>query len=139
MGQSVGGLLTIPAARVAGGSGLIDADGFKSVSGLTPTLWVYRWTKSPSVTCTDKSTFVANVADQPYKLVGHPYSITLGNSPGTWDTATYGAVALSTLANFKNQDASPGVNIYECIVAGTAFTTPSGTTDLSERIGGLQD
>ena len=137
-GNSMGGMITATgAARTNGGGGILAGLRLKSVGGATNTVWIYGWSKTPLATCTDKAAYVANAGDQPYALVGFPMQITLGNSPGSWDTATY-ANMTNLVNNFKNQDASPGTALYFCIVTAAAVT-PATTADLSMVLGGIQD
>lgn len=137
-GQSEGGLITVkPAARTPWGTGFIDALRLRSAGGSTNGVWIYAWSKLPSATCTDKTTYVSAAADAAYALPGFPAFGTLGNAPGSWDTATTVQVSGLT-ANFKNQDTTPGQSIYLCIVT-SASVTPASTSDLSLVVGGIQD
>jgi len=137
-GNSEGGLITVTgAARTNGGSGVLMNLRMNSNGGSTNTGWIYAWSKTPSSTCTDKSAFVKNTADNAYAIPGFPQAFTLGAAPGSWDTSTSAQlVGLNT--PFKNQDVSPGTAIYICIVTG-ASVTPAATTDLSLVVNGLQD
>jgi hypothetical protein len=137
-GNSLGGLITVTgAARTNGGAGILNGIRLKSSGGATNTIWVYAWSKTPTATCTDKSAYVTSASDSPYALVGFPAQVVMGNAPGAWDTTTT-AQLTALLANFKNQDSSPGTALYICLVtAGTV--TPATTADLSINLGGSQD
>ena len=137
-GDSVGGLITVTgAARTAGGSGILNGIRIKSAGGSTNTLWVYAWSKTPGATCTNNAAYVASAGDSAYSLVGFPTSVVLGGAPGAWDTAT-AAQLTALIANFKNQDTSPGTAIYICLVTAGAVT-PASTSDITINLSGMQD
>jgi hypothetical protein len=137
-GNSLGGLVTVTgAARTNGGQGILNGVRLKSTGGSTNTVWIYAWSKTPAATCTDKSAYVPSTSDNPYALVGFPTSVVLGNSPGAWDTATYAQLS-SLIANFTNQDTSPGTAIYMCFVTAGAVT-PASTADLTMVASGMQN
>lgn len=136
-GYSEGGLLTVPVARTAGGTGLVDLISLRNANGATNQVYVYLYDKNPSTsTCTDHTTFSETAADAVYRIVP-PISLTLGGAPGAWDTKTTASLQ-NAVMNFKNQDGTPTINIYACIVTA-ASVTPGTTGDLDMTIGGIND
>lgn len=114
-GSSVGGLFSIPIARTNGGSGIITTLYWVSTGGATTQLQVRLWDKNPSgTTCTDQVAFVENATDDVH-LLAPPFTMTPAAPTGTTgDTNTY-AVVQGLTFTFKNQDTTPGKNVYACV------------------------
>jgi hypothetical protein len=126
-GKVVGGLFTIPVARVAGGSGAVSRFFGYSVAGDTTGLLWRIWDKSPaSTTCTDNSNFVGSATDDLH-LIAQPFSATPAAVAQTQgDAKTYFEVDFLPPASYKNQDTSPSANIYACAVATATYTPGVG-------------
>lgn len=128
-GTSIGGKLSVPLARVNGGSGVITNFNYISSGGATTAFVIRLWDKNPaSTTCTDNTAFASNATDdahlltQPLTITPAPPAVTTG------DTKTY--VGMSGLTwDYQNQDTSIGKNIYVCIV-----TVSTDTADESNAI-----
>lgn len=129
-GTSVGGLFTLPAARIAGGQGEIGNLLWRSVGGSTGVLVIRIWDVSPAATtCTDNTAFVGSATDDKH-LVATPFSITPA-APGstTGDASTYATKAFTPPASFANQDSTPTPNIYVC-----AVTVATDTADENHAV-----
>jgi hypothetical protein len=127
-GVSVGGLFTIPVARIAGGSGIITNFSWTSPGGATVTYAVRIWDKNPaSTTCTDNTNFAGNATDD-MNLIVPPFSITPappGSTQG--DAKTYASVAGITW-DYKNADSPASQNLYGCVVATATDTADENTS-----------
>lgn len=123
-GTSVGGLISVPVARVAGGSGIITNFSWTSPGGATVQYVVRIWQKNPAgTTCTDQTAFVGNATDD-RQLIVPPFAITpAAPANTTGDSKTYASVAGVTW-DYKNADTSPGQNLYVCVM-----TTATDTAD----------
>jgi hypothetical protein len=90
-GQSLGGLITLPVARVAGGSGGLSALAYKSGAGSTGQVVLRIWEKSPAnTTCTDNAAFVGSAVDDAFLLIP-PVALTpAASAVTTGDANTYG-------------------------------------------------
>jgi len=126
-GKVVGGLFTIPVARIAGGSGAVSRFFGYSVAGDTTGLLWRIWDKSPgATTCTDNANFVGSATDDLH-LIAQPFSATPAAAAQTQgDAKTYFENDFVPPASYKNQDTSPSVNIYACAVATATFTPGVG-------------
>ena len=133
-GVSVGGLIAVPVARLAGNSGQITYFQWVSVGGATNAYTVRVWQKLPShTTCLDNVNYAGDAGaagrtlDDAY-LVAAPFTITPvapGSTQG--DAKTYvsaGAIAW----NYKNADAQPSQNLYVCVVANATDTSDENTS-----------
>jgi hypothetical protein len=121
-GNSIGGLFSVPIARVVGGSGVINQILWKSNGGSTGVLVFRIWQKNPTnTTCADQTAFVGSDTDD-QNLIVAPFTITPA-APGntTGDSATYGSSNGLTY-NFKNADAVPTRNVYVCAITETTDT-----------------
>lgn len=128
-GTSVGGLLSVPIARVNGGSGIITGLQWLSPGGSTGQLVLRAWTKSPLSTCTDQTAYANNSADDPYLLPGTPLAITpVAPAVTTGDARTYAPVTGLTW-DYKNVDINPSQNVYFCVI-----TVSTDTADESSSV-----
>lgn len=127
-GQSVGGLISVPIARIAGGSGIITNFSWTSPGGATVQYVVRVWQKNPaSTTCTDNSAFAGNANDDK-NLIVPPFAITpAAPASTTGDAKTYAAVTGVTW-DYKNVDTSPGQNLYVCVVTTATDTADESTS-----------
>ncbi len=125
-GTSVGGLISVPIARVAGGSGIITNFSWTSPKGSTGQLVIRVWQVLPAnTTCTDQTAFSGSAADD-LSLVVPPFSITpAAPASTTGDAKTYAALAGLTW-NYKNIDTTRSRNLYVC-----AVTVATDTADES--------
>jgi len=114
-GTSVGGLFSIPVARVVGGSGIITNLNYKSTGGSTGALAVRIWQKNPTnTTCTDNTAFAGSDTDDA-QLITPPLSITPAAPASlTGDTATYASI--SSVSWDYNKVGDTTQNIYVCLV-----------------------
>jgi len=129
-GTSVGGLFTIPVARVAGGSGIITNVLWKSTGGSAGTLVLRIWSKNPSnTTCTDNTPFSGSDTDDAYLIGGGPFSVTpAAPAVTTGDPATYGALG-NLVWNYQNKDGTPTADLYVC-----AITVSTDTADENKSV-----
>ena len=128
-GTSVGGLISVPLARVNGGSGIATNFSWTSPGGSTGILVIRIWQKSPAnTTCTDQTAFSGSAADDAFLIVP-PFSIT-PSAPGvtTGDAKTYASVTVVTW-DYKNVDTVPSKNLYVC-----AVTVATDTADESSSV-----
>ena len=145
-GQSVGGLFTIPMLRVAGGGGLLEysrchvgwrrhTDVASHASGIasrpTPT--------SPAPTTRPMRTAPVQRAAQ--SALTSPTCFRLSAERDAGRTGQYygrrqdlGVPRASPPISVKNQDGTPSVNLYVCLVATTTYT-PSGAAYYVNAIG----
>jgi hypothetical protein len=133
-GTSVGGLLAVPVARIAGGSGRITGFWWISTGGSTGTLAVRIWDKFPTnTTCTDNTAFVESITDD-VNLIIPPFSITpAAPASTTGDTNTY--------AGYNSVDwdyATANTNLYVCAVA-TATDTADENKAVYTMLSGPQN
>lgn len=113
-GTSVGGLYTLPVARVAGASGEIRNLLVHSLGGYTNAYEIRAWSKNPtSTTCADNVAFTGNVTDNQY-LIESPFTVYPYVPVGS--TGSYRSVNVNW--NYKNTDSPTTTNIYLCIIAG---------------------
>lgn len=128
-GTSIGGLFSLPLARVAGGSGIITNFAYKSTGGSIGQLVARIWQKNPAATtCADNSPFVGSDADDA-NLITPPVSITpAAPASTTGDSATYAALSGLTW-DYKNADTTPGQNLYVCLV-----TVATDTADQNKLV-----
>lgn len=112
-GTSVGGLFSVPVARVSGGSGTLKLVMWKSTGGSTGALVIRIWQSKPAnTTCTDNAAFVGSNTDDA-NLITPPFSITPAAPASTvGDSATYASIAVSL--DYANADLSK--NLYVCVV-----------------------
>jgi hypothetical protein len=127
-GTSVGGLFTLPLARVAGGSGILTGEQFISLGGSTGGYVLRGWTKQPASTCTDNTAYANNAADDANLIIGTPITIT-PSAPGvtTGDARTYAPLTGLTW-DYKNNDGTPSQNLYFCVVTIATDTADDNTT-----------
>lgn len=128
-GTSVGGLFTMPLGTINGGSGILTALGYMSPGGSTGQMVLRGWTKTPSSTCTDNTAFSANSADDPYRIIGTPVTITPARDAAatSGDARTYADLTGLTL-DYKNNDATASPNLYFCLVTVATDTADQNTT-----------
>lgn len=128
-GSSVGGLFSIPVARVNGGGGIITSLSWISTGGATTQLLVRLWDKNPTgTTCTDQTAFVESATDDQH-LLAAPFTMTpAAPAVTTGDTNTYAATTGLTLS-YKNQDSSATKNVYACVL-----TVATDTADESKAV-----
>jgi len=115
-GTSVGGLFTIPLARVNGGSGALTQFAFTSTGASVGQYVVRIWDKQPtSTTCTDNTAFAGNYATDDANLITPFFTIApIAVTVTTGDTATY--ASLTNLNwDYKNADGTASQNLYVCI------------------------
>lgn len=124
-GTSVGGLLSVPVARTAGGSGIITNFGFKSSGGSTGNYVARIWQAKPTnTTCTDNVAFAGNATDDKSLITFAPLSITpLAPASTTGDSNTYAALPSLTL-DYKISDQTQ--NLYVCVVTVLTNTADDG-------------
>ena len=131
-GTSVGGLLTVPLARIAGGGGLLTQVGWTSVGGHSSAMLVRIWQRLPAnTTCKDNTAYVGSTADDQY-LVVPPLALTpAAPAPTTGDAKTYATVNPFTSsgagATFKNSDLAATNNLYVCVVTNATDTADQAT------------
>jgi len=138
-GQAVGGLLTIPIARTAGGSGLITSILGWTSWGSTNAYVLRLWQKTPAnTTCADGSAFVSSTTDDANLIGGGPTTISF-NAPAnlTGDAKTYASLTGITW-DYKNSDTTGSQNVYGCLVTNAADTPGAGAT-LSLSLSGPQN
>jgi hypothetical protein len=128
-GTSLGGLLTIPLARLIGGSGsgIITNLLYLSPNGSTGSVVVRIWEKSPSSTCTDNTAYSNNAADDAY-LITAPINVApTAPAATTGDARTYGALGNLSL-DYKNADTPGTKNLYACVVTVATDTADESST-----------
>ena len=133
-GVSVGGLITVPVARLAGNSGIITNFQWVSPGGATNAYTVRVWQKLPShTTCLDNTNYVGDAGangrlPDDASLVTTPFTITPA-APGSTqgDAKTYASVTVVSW-DYKNADSSPSQNIYVCVVANATDTADENTS-----------
>ena len=138
-GQAVGGLLTIPIARTAGGSGLITSILGWSSWGSTNAYVLRLWQKTPAnTTCADGSAFASSATDDSSLIGGGPTTISF-NAPAnvTGDPKTYATLTGITW-DYKNSDTTSSQNVYACLITNAADTPGAGAT-LSLSLSGPQN
>jgi hypothetical protein len=131
-GQAVCGLLQIPLARLAGGSGEIENVLLISAGGSTVSQLVRFWDRKPtSTTCTAGAAFVSNFNDDLHLIGPGPFSL-VPSAPAntTGDAKTYASQTFTPPISFWNQDSPTTTYVYACIVAGAA-----DTADQSNSVG----
>jgi len=131
--QSVGGLITLTgSARIAGGSGLVQAVTAAFTSGSQPFLDVILFNANPTAsTLTDRS-MVAIAAADAAKVVGVVQlttAILLGATAPSFVQGELLAMPFKLPA---------GTALYACVVTRTAIT-PTGTADMILSVNVLQD
>jgi len=98
-------------------------------------LTFYVFDTNPTAsTCTDKTAFSLAAADIP-KLAIAPFVLTAA-APTVGTTSTFASSTFAALS-VKNQDATPTVNLYVCVVSGGTFTPAVG--DLTFKTALSQD
>jgi hypothetical protein len=135
-GDAIGGWQTVSFFRdVAHTTGLLSNVMLISTGGTTQPVSFFIYTKNVTATstCTDNAAFVENDADAPFRAVA-PFTITPSAVVGS--TNTGGSFPLA--ASIANQDSSPTMNLYVCMVAGAPLI-PASTTDLSFKLSGIRD
>lgn len=137
-GNCIAGFQSITVTDQNGGSGYITNFSVSSASGLTPTITIFMFDANPSgSTCTDHSTFTLASGDYG-KLITAPKSVTL-SAPSGITSPTYGGLdaGLAPPRPFiAGGSHTSGVKtIYYALVAGSGFTTPATTTDISTNTG----
>jgi hypothetical protein len=131
-GNCMGGFQSVTAARVTGGSGILNSVVLSSKGGGTTALTLYIFNSNPSSsTCTDKSTFTLNAADISKEIV-KPIVLTPSVDVGGTITS---AVAQNIAAAFVTAGDS---KIYFAIVSDGTWT-PASTTDIVVNLSGPQD
>lgn len=127
-GTSVGGLFTIPLARVSGGSGAVTQFAFTSTGGSTGQYVVRIWDKSPAnTTCTDNTAFAGNFTTDDANLITPSFSISpIAPTVTTGDASTYAAL---TNLNWDYKNADSTQNLYVCVV-----TVSTNTADESHAV-----
>jgi len=129
-GTSVGGLFSVPIARVPGGSGIATNLFWKFTGGGTGSYVVRLWSVQPTnTTCTDNVAYSQSNEQDDRFLIVPPFTITAA-APGntTGDSASY-AQQLGITFDYRNLDSTRTPNIYECLV-----TTGIDTADENKLI-----
>ena len=133
--NAIGGLQTVAVFRnTTRPTGLLDYVSVASKGGMTTSMALYAFTKSPASTCTDKSAFVLSSTDLPYLVPGFPITITPAVTVGTTQSTAAQSIAVSV----NNQDSSATTNLYFCAVT-TGTPTPASTSDLIFNYALVQD
>jgi hypothetical protein len=137
-GVSVGGLFSIPIARVNGGSGIISGVHVFTSWGSTATYVLRLWQKNPtSTTCTDGSAFVGSNTDNA-NLVTGPQALQFNAPLNTTGDADSYADLLALSIDYKNSDSATTQNLYACLVTN-ASDTPGASATLSVGLSGPQN
>lgn len=127
-GAALGGLITIPIARIDGGGGTVMSVLLTEGWAGTNPVQVRLWQKLPAATtCTDNVAFAANATDD-LSLIGSGWFTLTPAAPlsAVGDTKTY--ASLTGIAfNFKNTDTSSSKNLYACLQATATGETPAGS------------
>ena len=131
--QSVGGLITLTgSARIAGGSGLVQAVTAAFLSGSQPFLDVILFNANPTASAIADRSLVAIVAADTAKVVGVVQlttAILLGATAPSFVQGELLAMPFKLPA---------GTALYACVVTRTAIT-PTGTADMILSVNVLQD
>ncbi len=137
-GSSVGGLFSIPIARINGGSGIITSFYWASSGGAVTQLLVRLWDVKPaSTTCTDQVAYAGNATDDTH-LIAQPFTVTpAAPAVTTGDAKTYAGLGGLTLS-YKNQDTSPTKNVYACVTTVTTDTADQNNP-VYINLTGIQD
>jgi hypothetical protein len=137
-GQSVGGLFSIPIARVNGGSGIITTVQAYTSWNSQATYLLRLWQRNPvNTTCTDGSAFVGSNTDNAY-LITPPLALQFNTpAPSTGDGNSYANQSAASI-DYKNVDGTTTQNVYACLVTN-ASDTPGGSATLSVGLSGPQD
>lgn len=126
-GMSLGGLFTVPIARVAGGSGGLTQFWYKSKAGSVGQVLVRIWQKTPAGTCTDHTAYVGSAADDA-NLVLSPFAVTpVGPAVATGDAQTYGPFYPGR-TSYVNADTVPSRNLYVCVLTVATDTADESNT-----------
>jgi hypothetical protein len=125
-GVSVGGLITVPWARINGGSGIITNFSWTSPGGAVVQYVVRIWAKFPaSTTCTDNTNFAGNATDD-RALITPPFAITPAAPASTQGDAKTYASQTGVTWDFRNQDNT--LNAYVCVVTTATDTADESTS-----------
>jgi hypothetical protein len=127
-GQSLGGLISVPIARISGGAGIITQVAWVSPGGSTGQIVVRIWQRKPaSTTCTDNTAYAGNATDDLY-LITPPFALTpAAPAVTTGDSKTYASLTGQTF-DFKNQDLAASVNLYACVITVSTDTADESTS-----------
>jgi hypothetical protein len=138
-GVSVGGLLSVPIARINGGSGIITSAMLWTSWGSTQTYVLRVWQKNPTnSTCTDGTAFVSSATDDANLIGPGPVSVLLAAPANTTgDAKTYAYLAPLSW-DYKNSDGTTTQNVYACLVTNGA-DTPGASATLSLTMSGPQN
>jgi hypothetical protein len=137
-GQSIGGLFSVPIARVNGGSGIVSGIHVWTSWGSTATYVLRLWQKNPAnTTCTDGSSFSGSAIDDANLIVG-PTALQF-NAPlnTTGDSKTYADLTALSL-DYKNADGTTTQNLYACLVTNSS-DSPGSSATLSVGLAGPQN
>jgi hypothetical protein len=130
-GNCMGGFQAIPAARAAGGSGVLSSLALISNGGSAIAKQIYVFSANPgSSTCVDRASFSIAAADRA-KLVTTFQLTPAAPSGATWSEAEQANLARSFVTGAD-------ANLYVAIVE-TGAETPASTSDLVLTLGGVQD
>ena len=136
-GNAIGALQTIPAFRLAGGTGILNNVSVWSKGGSTTAITIYLFTANPT-----SSTCNGATAGNAFSLAAADISKLVAAIPVVLTPAVVGAGTTATTASqqlpvaVKNGDST--VNLYACAVVG-GTVTPGSTTDLVFTYAGVQD
>jgi hypothetical protein len=124
-GTSLGGLMTLAVARVAGGSGGVSGVFYKSSLGSTGQVVVRMWDRQPTgTTCTDNTAFVGSVTDDA-NLILPPFALTpAAPASTTGDARTYASLLPGRVSFLTSGNA----NLYACVVTVATDTVDEGGT-----------
>lgn len=135
-GQSLGGLRPITIGTTPGLTGILTQLSVASRSGGTTAVVLYAWDTNPtSTTCTDRTNFVPNQADNQHLITGVPILLTPTTVVSAQDVTAYASIGNMT-NHFEN--GSNNAVIYLCELANATVTPPS-TTDYRINIQGTKD
>jgi hypothetical protein len=126
-GVSVGGLFTLPMARLPGGSGIITNFGWVS-TGASVGAYVARvWQAKPSnTTCIDNVAFIGSTVDDANLITMAPFTITPVAPTSTQGDANTYATVPSLTWDYRNRDSPPTQNLYVCIITVLTDTADDG-------------
>ena len=122
-GNDIGGLQSVT-FNSNGNITIINEVAAISISGQTPSLFLYLFDSQPAGTFTDKGTFSLAAGDRA-KLIVPPISLTLAQvNSGTGDAGSY-----AENANMVRFPVAKSGTIWFAVMVGTTFT-PGSTSDI---------
>ena len=141
LGPTGSALITLtPFRQTAGGYAayFTHASAHMLLSGAaTPQLALLAWTRNPTnTTCTSGSAVTRSFTDDQYLVAGAPFPITLIPTTGGSTSVVDGTVPIGAVV--KNNDTSPGNDLYVCPMIQTTIGTLSAAADWSISFYGQQ-